>query len=510
MVNRNRIATVLMGVLLSIAGATAGVTLYPDIPGAERSDRFNVQANGQDIFVETLGRIDYARFKMIGPAKIQVRFNHHIETFTISPQREPVAAKQRDNTIIFEIEKPRNLAVLVNKTHWLFIFAESPEPMYKLDQRKIRYIDEQSADNTGQTLVTEKLQQAIDALPQNGWLWIRPGIYQTGTLKLKSDMTLYLSAGAMLKGSTNPNDYPLDSGFTEANTNAPKWSNNGRGMTYSRLIFIDDACNVHITGRGIIDGSGKIVRDQGKPANLIRIRNSSNITIEDIILRDPAAWNTHILHSENITVRNIKMLNRFDVANTDGINPDASTHILIENNFACCGDDCVAVKSTGNTNLLADVNDIVVRGNIFLTRKSALKVGTETRAERMSHISFIDNDVILCDRGMSLYCEDGAVFENIVFEGNYFEYNFPDNRRMLMDFRIGSRSGEGHIQNVTIKNCRAFRPWPHASIFHGLNEAHTISNVKFINLVVGDTICETPDDIPLKTNPFVEHVQFQK
>lgn len=78
-------------------------------------------------------------------------------------------------------------------------------------------------------------------------------------------------------------------------------------MTFSRLILVDSAENVSIRGRGIIDGSGAVLRAQGKPANLLRIRNSRNVVIEGVLLRDPAAWNTHIHYSDGVTIRDVKL-----------------------------------------------------------------------------------------------------------------------------------------------------------------------------------------------------------
>ncbi|MEA4936231.1 MAG: glycosyl hydrolase family 28 protein [Paludibacter sp.] len=278
-------------------------------------------------------------------------------------------------------------------------------------------------------------------------------------MKIKSNTRIYLDAGAVIKGSENSADYPTDEGRPESDhINRPKetYTDNGEWMTFSRLILIDNAENVQILGSGVIDGSGSVVRSQGKPANLIRIRRSKNILIDGVVLRDPAAWNTHIQMSEDVTIRNVKVINDFDVPNTHGFDPDASRNVLIDNCFAYCNDDNVAIKTTNNLNLNQDLDNITIKNCVFLTRKSALKVGTETKAANMTNIIFKNNDVVVCDRGIVLYCYDGANFSNIQFINNRFEYSYIKGQQRGVHFIIRDRSGRSSVSNVLVKDCINF------------------------------------------------------
>ena len=114
----------------------------------------------------------------------------------------------------------------------------------------------------------------------------------------------------------------------------------------------------------------------------------------------------------------------------DGWDPDSSKRVLIEDCFAWAGDDTVAIKCTGigpGVNV-PDVEDIRVRGCVFLTKKSGLKIGTETRCENMSRIIFENNDVIEADRVMGINVRDGAVVQQVMFKNNRSEIYFPDRR----------------------------------------------------------------------------------
>ena len=73
----------------------------------------------------------------------------------------------------------------------------------------------------GKTLNTGSLQGAIDGLHARGGGVLRfpAGRYLTGSLRLKSGVTLYLEEGAVLLGSTSPYDYPKFSTEKELKVN---------------------------------------------------------------------------------------------------------------------------------------------------------------------------------------------------------------------------------------------------------------------------------------------------
>lgn len=101
----------------------------------------------------------------------------------------------------------------------------------------------------GKSLSTVAIQKAIDAAAKSGGtVVLRPGTYLTGSLFLKSGVTLDLGEGVILLGSEKLADYPMMPTRIA-----------GIEMTWpSALINVRDQHDVTITGTGTIDGDGAV------------------------------------------------------------------------------------------------------------------------------------------------------------------------------------------------------------------------------------------------------------
>ena len=475
----------------SSAPANHDVIVYPPAATAVKSQSYSVEVNQAGVFTEKYKDVSYAHFAFSGKAEITIAANEDIRSYSLSPESYSIPATVQADKLTFSIDRPRKLVVRINGSERLFIFADPMETNPpKLGDSKVVNIMDFGIDNTGKILETEKIQKAIDNLEKDGVLYLPPCIYQTAALRLKSDMTLYLAGGAVLKGAPSYIHYPLDK--------------IGR-----RMLMISDCANVTVKGRGIIDGNGAAVRASGQKAHLVTIKSSKDILVEDVFLRESGSWNTHILYCDRVTFRNIKMINDVALTNTDGFDPDSSNDVLIEDSFIYTGDDAVAVKTSGRGGLLRDLTNNTFRNNVVLTRKSALKIGTETRAKNMNNIRFMHNQVLQSDRAMAIYCSDGADISNISFTDNHFEQNYPDNKRRMIHFQISNRKGAGHIRDILIKNCTFKKPFPQNSTVEGLDSNHTITGVKFENFSIDGRLCRNANEANLEAEDYAENVTFE-
>lgn len=492
----------------SASKAPICVVGYRLAPTATVSGVYSLQAGITSIAVQRFKDIHYAHFSFVGRTELRISVSEAISKWSLSPRHLEIPAKTEGRDLLLAISEPSKLVVRINDRERLFIFADSLDKYSpRLCDAGVVNIVDSGVDNSSGEVQTARIQAAIDSAAKDAVLFFPPGLYRTGTLELKSNITLYLAGGCLIQGTDSLKDY-------KGNVN------DGKNST-GRLILVDRSENVAIKGLGTIDANGTILRNQNDHrGRVLLIRNSRNVFIEGVILRDPPSWNTHILGCENVTIRNVKLLNDPGLGNTDGFDPDACRHVLIENCFAYCSDDAVAIKCAGYDGIYRDVEDIVVRGNVLLTKKSALKVGTESRTTVMKNILFEANDVIFADRGMTLYCHDGATYSDIRFIDNRFEECYPDIKQCLMDFYIKDRKdydkyygGVGQIRNVLVRGCEAYTQWPRESTFRGsLDSKHLISEIRFEDFVIAGKACRNLQDarisIRADVKEYVTNVTF--
>ncbi len=200
------------------------------------------------------------------------------------------------------------------------------------------------AAGDGQTLDTAALQAAIEACSRagGGTVYVPAGRYITGSLFLKSHITLYLDAGATLLGSQNAADYPVV---------VNRWEGVSR-ETHAPLIGGDDLTHIAILGRGTVDGRGAYWWDLHRRhalnhprPRLIAFSRCTNVIIEGITCTNSPSWTIHPYACDNVTVDKVTIVNPADSPNTDGINPESCRNVHIANCLIDVGDDCITIKS---------------------------------------------------------------------------------------------------------------------------------------------------------------------
>ncbi len=466
---------------------TKRLTILPALllwTAAASAAGYEVRINGAPQQVEPFKHYHYVSCTPEGAAEFTVTVPAAVSSAEVSPLSRGVEPSIEGSTVRFRLPEAGQYLVRLNDTAKLFIFAE--KPALKVEGTSI--MEYKGIDNTGTTNVTAAVQRAIDACAKKGRTLIFPaGEYLCGQLRLPSHAHLHLERGAVIRADAS---------------SAAAFESNDDVKT-RRFIYVKDAKDIRITGLGAIDGSGRALREKFGDKARIRLLlavNSSDLHFEGVMFRDPGSWNTQILLCRDVVLRNIKLMNDTELSNTDGFDPDASRNLLIENCFGYCSDDNVAVKTTGYSGYLGDAENITVRGCVFLTKKSSLKVGTETRGTRMSGITFEDNDVLESDRGMALYVSDGTALSDVRYLNNRFERNHPDSKRMMFQFSVNARRKDspiGSIRGVEIRNCSFRAPFPKAPEIK-CPARGDIEGIVFENLTVGGKKILAPEQIALK------------
>lgn len=202
-------------------------------------------------------------------------------------------------------------------------------------------VAEMGAMNDGVTNNTKIIQQAIDDCSAHGGgvvLLSGGGEYMSGTLYMKSFVTLRVDNGTTLLASPNIEDYTDDT-FKIMYRNE---------STKDRcFIYADGAESIAFDGYGTINGNGdlkKFPRSGYRPL-LLRLKDCNKITIKDLTLRDPAAWTTVFLYCNDISIRGIRIISRVNF-NGDGLDFDGCTNVRVSDSDFDNSDDCICLQTS--------------------------------------------------------------------------------------------------------------------------------------------------------------------
>lgn len=202
-------------------------------------------------------------------------------------------------------------------------------------------------------LVTEILQRAIDEVSAagGGTVIIPTGTFISAPVQLRSHVTLRLERGAVLQASPNPEHGRRARGFVSA-----------------------EGCeNIGLEGPGIIDGNGGVYEQRdsapGRP-NLVFLRDSRQVLIRDVTLRNAASWTCRLLGCDGVQVRSIRIYSHGGY-NNDGIDID-SRNVVVSDCLIDCDDDGICFKSDSTT----PCENVVVTNCVVASNCNLIKMGT--------------------------------------------------------------------------------------------------------------------------------------
>lgn len=267
----------------------------------------------------------------------------------------------------------------------------------------------------GITMNTRSIQKAIDFISEKGGgrLVFYVGRYLTGSVHLKSNVTIHLGEGAVLIGSANPYDYDME-------LNA-----------WYGLILANKQENIGITGKGVIDGQGRdlannfisqvysgVIQDKlqlGRVANrpkLIYFRECKNVDIKEITLKNPAFWTQTYDQCENLQIDGITVHSRA-YWNNDGIDIVDCNGALVQNCYVDATDDGICLKSHSAQHICQNVE---IRNNRICSSASGIKFGTASSGG-FKNIKVINNTVFDTFRSaITIQAVDGGLVENILID----------------------------------------------------------------------------------------------
>lgn len=290
-------------------------------------------------------------------------------------------------------------------------------------------------------LVTEAIQSAIDAANEagGGHIYFPPGDHLSGTIKLKSNVTLYLESGATLWASRDSSDYELVP-YTTTHDKIPV------------LIHAENVEHIAIRGKGRIHGQAEreqkldkdpvyqFAKDEIQNAidsgvemkryykvppyvTLILLSKSKYITVEDITLKESSFWTLHMHRCDTAFIRGIQVYSNMDTGvNADGIGIDSSRNVTISDVIVETGDDSIVLKTTQASEGNFPLENITVTNCKVSSTSAGLKLGTESYSD-FRNIHFNNCVVRNTNRALNIVVRDGATVQDVTFSNITIETN---------------------------------------------------------------------------------------
>lgn len=222
------------------------------------------------------------------------------------------------------------------------------------------------------------------------------------------------------------------------------------------------------------------------PPHLVQFFDCKNITIEDVFITNAPFWCIHLLRSENIICRGI----RYDakLVNNDGIDPEYTRNLLIENIEFNNGDDNVAIKC-GRDNDGWKTNrpseNIIIR-NCKFKGLHGVVLGSEMSSGIQN--VFVENCTYAgyCKRGIFIKTnpDRGGFIRNIYV--NNCEFGEVEDLFYVTSMYAGEGMDNNHftqVHDIYVKDLRCRRANVAALVLQG-TKAKPIYNVSFENVNV--------------------------
>jgi hypothetical protein len=495
---KQTIGALLLLIAAEVYGGTgkARIISYPMPAIYHQSLIFSVQAGGIIVpVVDYNPKYDYAHFSMSkGSVEITVILPQGtvVTDCYISPRKLAIPAIKKGNKLTFVLNKDNYLIIKINKLKELVIAADAEEKdkpqatgkgIFNVVETKYQ------ADASGKTLTTSAIQQAIDdaSAYHNGIVYVPQGVYSIGNLNLKSNISLYLEGGAVLLFTGHRADYKISARKSSQNRDITWW-----------LYTDSGAHDIKIYGRGTIDGNGKYATEkQNNIGNhILAIMYATNFVLDGPIIRESGAWAVIPTRSTNVTLKNFKLFNRFDMGENDGIDVMESKNVLVKHGIGIALDDPFSTKTwKQNTDLCRNwpgsplpQDHIVFDDLVSWTYCYAYKIGQGVM-QPQTNITFKNSVVYDAAVAIGVHHKWGTAYiKGVTFDHIDVEklsYQNDDHRTWCVLFmQNGDKLGSGNISVINIKNINIYDMGKSPGKIKGVSPITNISKVGFSNIKI--------------------------
>lgn len=355
------------------------------------------------------------------------------------------------------------------------------------------------ARGDGATADTAAINKAIEAAAAagGGTVVFPAGTYLSGSIRLKSHITLHLEAGATIEASTDAKEYDAP----EPNENT-KFQDFGHSHWHNSLIWGESLEDIAITGTGRLYGKGLTRGERQQGGNkTIALKLCRNVTLRDFTIFMGGHFGVLASGTDNLTIDNLKI-----DTNRDGLDIDSCRNVRITNcSVNSPNDDAIVLKTSyalgaARPTENVTISDCLVSGfdigslldatyKRTVTRApdrdgptGRVKLGTESNGD-FRNIT-ITNIVFDRSRGLALESVDGSHIEDVAVSN----LTMRDVSNAPLFIRLGSRMrapegmAVGSVKRVSISNVVVSDADPrYASIISGV-PGYDVEDVKLAGI----------------------------
>jgi polygalacturonase len=349
------------------------------------------------------------------------------------------------------------------------------------DHGVIAPADERSLD-------TDRIQHAMDTCAAGKAVVLRAhgkkNVFLTGSISLRTGVTLVIDANTALVASRDPRIYDLSPGSCGVVSE--------RGHGCKPMIIGDGVQHSGIMGEGSIDGRGgakllgqdltwwdlaheaKITDKQQSVPWMMVLRRVSDFTLYKITLRNSPGFHVGVNEADGFTAWGVKIMTPKTARNSDGIDPGSSRNVTIAYCSIHTGDDNVAVKSSK----AGASSNISILHNHFYTGHG-MSIGSGTNGG-VDHMLVEDLTIDGADNGIRIKSDRsrGGLVHDLV----YRDVCIRDTKNPLVFTTLYTTFGGDQLpiyKDITLDNIHILTPGSYT--FLGLDAEHklglTLDNV---------------------------------
>jgi polygalacturonase len=412
-----------------------------------------------------------------------------------------------------------------------FLLYASSSSASPVDETHTINIKDFGAVGDGKTLNTNAINNAIEAAVKQGGgtVYFPAGTFLGFSIRLKSNITLYLDQGCTLLAADTTANGKYDAAEPNAND---QYQDYGHSHWHNSLIWGEDLENISILGPGIINGKGlwrnaSERRPWGNKS--IALKLCRNILLKDFTILNGGHFGILATGINNLTIDNLKM-----DTNRDGMDIDCCDQVRISNcSINSPWDDAICLKSSFALGYAKPTQNVTITNcsvsgydlGTFYTatygRKEwnrvpdkegptgRIKFGTESNGG-FKNIA-ISNCVFDYCRGLALETVDGGLLENISISNITMRdiVNAPFFLRLSSRLRGPQGTETGALRRVIISNVMVYNADAHfSSIISGV-PGHDIEDVQLNNIRIyyrqmDSSFSKIPKEVPENEKQYPE------